>query len=133
MEIKPMQNRSSVNSLSATVADPPAIFLVQINAPAPVWGYDGERLGLGRMLALDQGSGQSLCLLVGRGRALRSLRPVPWAAVRYDSRLQAWLADVTAPLFMQGPGWSSAAGRARACVQRAHIYYDVYYEMAVRV
>ena len=127
-----MHNRASVNSLSATDTEPSALFLAHIDAPAPVWGYDGERLGLGRMLALDQSSGQALCLLVGRGRALRSLRPVPWAAVRYDTRLQAWLADVTAPLFMQGPGWSSAAGRARACVQRAHIYYDVYYEMTAR-
>ena len=126
-----MHNRASLNSLSATSAEPSAIFLAHIDTPAPVWGYDGERLGVGRALALDQSSGQLLCLLVGRGRALRSLRPVPWAAVRYDSRLQAWLADVTAPLFMQGPGWSSAAGRARACVHRAHIYYDVYYETPV--
>jgi len=132
MEITPMHNRASVNSLSATGAEPSALFLAHIDALAPVWGYDGERLGLGRMLALDQSSGQPLCLLVGRGRALRSLRPVPWAAVRYDSRLQAWLADVTAPLFLQGPGWSSAAGRARACVQRAHIYYDVYFDMAAQ-
>ena len=127
-----MHNRASVNSLSATGAEPSALFLAHIDALAPVWGYDGERLGLGRMLALDQSSGQPLCLLVGRGRALRSLRPVPWAAVRYDSRLQAWLADVTAPLFLQGPGWSSAAGRARACVQSAHIYYDVYFDMTAR-
>ena len=124
-----MQNRASVNSPSATSAEPSAIFLAHMDAPAPVWGYDGERLGLGRMLALDQASGQPLCLLVGRGRTLRSLRPVPWPAVRYDTRLQAWLADVTAPLFLQGPIWSSAASRARACVLRAHIYYDVYYEM----
>ena len=127
-----MQNRASVNSPSATSADPSAIFLAHMDAPAPVWGYDGERLGLGRMLAFDQASGQLLCLLVGRGRALRSLRPVPWAAVRYDFRLQAWLADVTAPLFLQGPIWSSAASRARACVLRAHIYYDVYFEMTTR-
>ena len=127
-----MHNRASVNTPSATSAEPSAIFLAHVDSPAPVWGYDGERLGLGRMLAFDQASGQLLCLLVGRGRALRSLRPVPWAAVRYDFRLQAWLADVTAPLFMQGPGWSSAAGRARACVQRAHIYYDVYFEMTAR-
>ena len=127
-----MQNRSSVNSLSATGAEPPAIMLAHLDAPSPVWGYDGERLGLGRMLALDQASGQALCLLVGRGRGLRSLRPVPWAAVRYDARLQAWLADVTAPLFLQGPIWSSAASRARTCVLRAHIYYDVYFEMTAQ-
>ena len=127
-----MQNRASVNSPADTRAEPSAIFLAHIDAPAPVWGYDGEKLGLGRVLALDQASGQPLCLLVGRGRALRSLHPVPWAALRYDFRLQAWLADVTAPLFMQGPGWSSAAGRARACAQRAHIYYDVYFEMTAR-
>jgi len=132
MEITPMQNRSSVNSLSATGAEPPAIMLAHLDAPSPVWGYDGERLGLGRMLALDQASGQPLCLLVGRGRTLRSLRPVPWPAVRYDTRLQAWLADVTAPLFLQGPIWSSAASRARACVLRAHIYYDVYFEMTAQ-
>ncbi len=125
-----MQNRSSVKGLSHVSAEPSAIFLAHIESPSPVWGYDGERLGHGRALALDRTSGQPLCLLVGRGRALRSLRPVPWPAVRYDSRLQAWLADVTAPLFMQGPGWSSAAGRIRACVRRAHLYYDVYFEMA---
>ena len=116
-----MQNRSSVNNLSAEGAEPAAILLAHLDAPSPVWGYDGEQLGLGRALALDQVSGQTLCLLVGRGRALRSLRPVPWPAVRYDARLQAWLADVTAPLFLQGPIWSSAAARARACVLRAHI------------
>ena len=127
-----MQNRSSVNSLSDRCAEPPAIMLAHLDAHSPVWGYDGERLGLGRMLALDQASGQPLCLLVGRGRTLRSLRPVPWPAVRYDTRLQAWLADVTAPLFLQGPIWSSAASRARACVLRAHIYYDVYFEMTTR-
>ena len=77
---------------------------------------------------VDQASGQSLCLLVGRGRAMRCLRPVPWAALRYDARLRAYLADVTAPLFMQGPGWSAAAGGARACIWRAHVYYDVYYD-----
>jgi len=127
-----MHNRSSVNNHSATGAEPAALLLAHLDAPSPVWGYDGERLGLGRMLALDQASGQPLCLLVGRGRALRSLRPVPWPAVRYDARLQAWLADVTAPLFLQGPIWSSAAARARACVLRAHIYYDVYFEMTSR-
>ena len=127
-----MHNRSSVNNLSATGAEPAALLLAHLDAPSPVWGYDGERLELGRMLALDQASGQPLCLLVGRGRALRSLRPVPWPAVRYDARLQAWLADVTAPLFLQGPIWSSAAARARACVLRAHIYYDVYFEMTSR-
>jgi hypothetical protein len=132
MEITPMQNRSSVNNLSAEGAEPAAILLAHLDAPSPVWGYDGEQLGLGRALALDQVSGQTLCLLVGRGRALRSLRPVPWPAVRYDARLQAWLADVTAPLFLQGPIWSSAAARARACVLRAHIYYDVYFEMTAR-
>ena len=132
MEIPPMHNRSSVNNLSATGAEPAALLLAHLDAPSPVWGYDGERLELGRMLALDQASGQPLCLLVGRGRALRSLRPVPWPAVRYDARLQAWLADVTAPLFLQGPIWSSAAARARACVLRAHIYYDVYFEMTSR-
>lgn len=127
-----MQNRSSVNNISAEGAEPAAILLAHLDAPSPVWGYDGEQLGLGRALALDQASGQTLCLLVGRGRALRSLRPVPWPAVRYDARLQAWLADVTAPLFLQGPLWSSAATRARACVLRAHIYYDVYLEMNAR-
>lgn len=127
-----MHNRSSVNTFAATGAEPAALLLTHLEAPSPVWGSDGERLGLGRMLALDQASGQALCLLVGRGRALRSLRPVPWAAVRYDARLQAWLADVTAPLFLQGPTWSSAAARARACVLRAHLYYDVYFEMTDR-
>ena len=122
-----MQHRSTTG-LSIDAAEPAAIFLAHIAAPAPVWGYDGEKLGLGLALALDQASGQPLCLLVGRGRAARSLRPVPWAALRYDARLSAYLADVTAPLFMEGPGWPRSAGRARACVQRAHIYYDVYYE-----
>jgi hypothetical protein len=132
MEITAMQHRSSVKGLSTINAEPSAIFLAHIETPSPVWGYDGEQLGCGRALALDQASGRPLCLLVGRGRALRSLRPVPWPAVRYDSRLQAWLADVTAPLFMQGPGWSSAAGRIRACILRAHIYYDVYLEMTAQ-
>ena len=127
-----MHNRSSVHSLSGACPEPAALLLAHVDAPSPVWGYDGERLGLGRMLALDQASGQALCLLVGRGRGLRSLRPVPWAAVRYDARLQAWLADVTAPLFLQGPIWSSAAARARACVLRAHLYYAVYFEMTDR-
>jgi hypothetical protein len=123
-----MQNRFTTSDLSLINAEQAAIFLADIPDPAPVWGYDGERLGHGRVLALDQASGQPLCLLVGRGRGLRSLRPVPWAALRYDGRLRAYLADVTAPLFLQGPAWSRAAGRARACVHRAHIYYDVYYE-----
>ena len=123
-----MQNRSATAATSITTAEPAPIFLAQILAPAPVWGYDGALLGHGRALALDQNSGQPLCLLVGRGREMRSLRPVPWAALRYDVRLRAYLADVTAPLFMQGPGWPRAAARARACVRRAHIYYDVYYD-----
>ena len=123
-----MQNRFSTAELSLINPEEAPIFLADIPDPAPVWGYDGERLGHGRMLALDQCSGQPLCLLVGRGRALRSLRPVPWASLRYDGRLRAYLADVTAPLFLQGPAWSRSASRARACVHRAHIYYDVYYE-----
>ena len=123
-----MQNRSATATTSAPTVAPAPIFLAHILTPAPVWGYDGAQLGFGRALALDQASGQPLCLLVGRGREMRSLRPVPWAALRYDLRLRAYLADVTAPLFTQGPGWPRAACRARACVRRAHIYYDVYYD-----
>jgi hypothetical protein len=123
-----MQNRSTDPGLFVNRPEPALIFLANVTAPAPVWGYDGEKLGLGLALALDLPSGQPLCLLVGRRRGARSLRPVPWAALRYDLRLSAYLADVTAPLFLQGPGWSMSAERARACVQRAHIYYDVYYD-----
>jgi hypothetical protein len=123
-----MHNRSPLASLSDVAAKQAPILLENIIAPAPVWGYDGARLGYGRALALDQASGQPLCLLVGRGHAMPSLRPVPWAALRYDVRLRAYLADVTAPLFMQGPVWPKAAGRARACVRRAHLYYDVCYD-----
>jgi len=127
-----MQNRSAAATY-LTTAEPTPIFLAQILAALPVWGYDGEPLGHGRALALDQVSGQPLCLLVGRGQALRSLRPVPWASLRYDGRLRAYLADVTAPLFLLGPVWPRSVGRARPCVERAHIYYDVYYERQAQV
>ena len=123
-----MQNRSATAAPCLIAPEPAPLLLAHIVAPAPVWGYDGVQLGFGRALAADRTSGQPLCLLVGRGREMRSLRPVPWAALRYDGRLRAYLADVTAPLFLAGPSWPRAAGRARACVRRAPIYYDGYYE-----
>ena len=123
-----MQNPSTAHSMSFANCGPAPVFLADIPAPAPVWGYDGARLGYGRALALDQASGQTLCLLVGRGRTLRRLRPIPWAALRYEARLSAFLADVNADLFLQGPLWSSPGADARACVRRAHLYYDVYHE-----
>ena len=123
-----MPNRATTIDLSGATAESAPILLADIAMPAPVWGYDGERLGFGRAVALDQGSGRPLCLLVGRGRSKRSLRPVPWAALRYDGRLSAYLADVSAPVFLQGPGWSRAAGRALASIWRAYVYYDVPYD-----
>lgn len=104
------------------------IFLADIPSPAPVFGYDGSRLGHGRALALDQASGHSLCLLVGRGRRVRRLRPIPWAALRYDARRRAFLADVSAELFLHGPVWPGVGAQAQACVRRAHLYYDVYHD-----
>ena len=52
-----MQNRFSTPDLSLINPEQAAIFLADIPDPAPVWGYDGERLGHGRVLALDQASG----------------------------------------------------------------------------
>ncbi len=123
-----MQNHSIARRISPTRGEQAPIFLANIEAPAPVRGYDGMRLGYGRALALDLASGQSLCLLVGRGRRVRRLRPVPWAALRFDPRLRVFLADVSAELFLQGPIWPNEAADARACVRRAHLYYDVYHE-----
>jgi len=122
-----MQNPSVIRHMRPSGGEQASILLADMTPQAPVWGYDGIRLGYGRALAIDQASGQSLCLLVGRGRTLRRLRPIPWAALRYDDRLQAFLADVSADLFARGPIWSSGSAQ-RACVRRAHLYYDVYHE-----
>ncbi len=128
-----MKTRSVLKRSIASPMPPPSgeqasIFLANIPTPTPVWGYDGARLGYGRGLALDQASGQTLCLLVGRGLTVRRFRPIPWAALRYDPRSLGYVADVCAELFMQGPVWINAALEAPACVRRAHLYYDVYHE-----
>lgn len=123
-----MQNPSIARRARPVEASQAPILIADSPIPAPVWGYDGVRLGYGRSLAVDLASGQSLCLLVGRGRALKRLRPIPWAALRYDPCLQAFLADVNANLFQQGPLWPGAPKQMRACVRRAHLYYDVFHE-----
>ena len=129
-----MQNPSSqhpsiLHRMSVAADGPAPVFLAELFAPAPVRGYDGARLGYGRALVVDGASGQSLCLLVGRGRTGRRLRPIPWPALRHDPRSRAFLADVSAELFLQGPWWAGAVGaQARACVRRAHLYYDVPHE-----
>ena len=129
MQNQSLNRQSAARRMSLANGGQAPILLADIHAPAPVRGYDGALLGLGRALALDGASGQALCLLVGRSITARRLRPIPWAALRYDQRLRAFLADVNAELFLQGPCWPGGVGaRAQACVRRAHLYYDVHHE-----
>ena len=92
----------------------------------PVFAKDGAQLGVVEELVLDKREGRVAFVLVSAGGFLglgASLRPAPWALLRFDIRLGGYALGGPADRLKDAPAYDATAGLDEDYARRVEAHY----------